>query len=169
MSVSVNLNKANGTNFRLVFPVLPTETLFSANKELTINIFNIIIPSISLDQSEQRWQGNKVNYHSGNMNFDVWNVQFIVDSEFKNWKLLYKWLTFIANNKDKPSSNIPDYFIDTVLKITDNYGDPALMMIFRNTWIQSLGEVNLSQREGESTLECNATFVYDRIELLDDF
>ncbi len=161
-----NLNKTTSTNYQLGIPLLPTERTLDATKELVLNIFGTIIPSVSLDQSESKWQGNKMLYHVGGMTFDVWNIQFIVDSEYNNWSTLFKWLTSISNNYNIASSIPSEYMVDCSLKITDNFQNTVLKILFKNVWILSLGEVMLSQREGESQVECSATLVFDRYEIV---
>jgi len=167
MAISDNLNKSTPTNFSLVFPIIPTETKISDMKPLVLNIFGTIIPALTLDQTEQKWQGSRMQFHSGIAIFDDWTISFIVDSKFENWILLYKWLTFINNNEDIPSKIVKDYMVDASLNITDNYGSRVLSIMFKNVWIQSLGEVTLSYRDGENLIECSATFKIDRYEIIE--
>ena len=162
-----NLNKTTATNYQLAIPLLPSETTLEASKELMMNIYGTVIPGLSLDLSESKWQGNKMLYHSGGLNFDTWEIQFLVDSQYKNWTLLYNWLTTIANNYDTPSAKPSDYQVDCSLKITDNFQNTVLKIILKNTWIQSLGVVTLSQREGEAQVECSATLAFDRFEVIE--
>ena len=165
MPILANLNKATATNFELVFPLLPVTSTLNEIKPLSINIFGTVIPSLSLDETEQRWQGAKMYMHSGLLNYDTWNISFVVDSKLSNWILLQKWVIFINNNKDIPSRKPTDYMIDASLNITDNFTTQVATINFKNTWIQSLGEVTLNQRDGESILESNATLRYDRFEI----
>jgi hypothetical protein len=51
------LNIASGNNFQLYFPVLPFSTELQDSKELTLNLFNVVIPSMSFDSTPISWQG----------------------------------------------------------------------------------------------------------------
>lgn len=164
---TANLNKATATNYKLALPVLPSETTLEATRELTLNIYGTVIPSVSLDQNESRWQGHKMLFHAGGITFDTWSFQFSVDSAYGNWATLYNWLTYIANNYDTPSGLPADYMVDCALHIADNFGNTVMKITFKNTWIMSLGEVTLSQREGENTVESSATLAYDRFEIVE--
>lgn len=166
MSINVNLNKGTACNYELIFPLLPHKTLISDNKELILNIHGTIIPSISLEQTESPWQGKKMQFHSGGITFNEWNINYIVDSELSNWKLLYDWMVYINDNYNIPTKPVNDYMVDASLIITDNYHSLIRKILFKNIWPISLGEVTLSNREGEMQLECDATFSYDRYEVI---
>jgi hypothetical protein len=95
------------------------------------------------------------------MEFDPWLVSFIVDSKLYNWKLLFKWMAFINNNKDKIAELHKNYSVDCSLVVTDNYSNVVLEVIFVSIWPSTLGEVSFSQREGDIQLESTINFNYD--------
>lgn len=165
MSVATVVSKSNPTNFELAIPVVPSETTLAATNELKLNIYGTIIPSMTLEDAEASWQAGKIKFQSGKLQFDPWTINFMVDSELKNWKVLANWLFYINNNKDVMGQAPDDAVIDATLRIIDNFNASILTVTFKNLWIQSLGEVSMSTREGESTLESNATFLYDRYEI----
>jgi hypothetical protein len=162
--VDVQVNKASPSNFELVFPKIPTESTISASEELTLNIFGSIIPGLTIESTELNWQGG-LSQNSGKTAFEPWSVDFVVDSQFANWKMIYNWITYINNNKDKYSELPKNYKVDATLKITDNFQSEILRIFFIDIWVQSLNEVSLSHRESESYLECNVNFAYDRYEV----
>ena len=163
----LNLAKATATEYYLVFPKVPNDPNIHASDELKLNIFNINIPTFSLEDTKFLWQGKYVEFHIGGVSFDPLTVSFVVDSEYRNWKLLFRWLTYIANNKDKPSNVPNDYVTDASIILYDNFHKKHTFITFKNIWIQNLGELQLSIREGETYIECNATFQYDRYEIED--
>ena len=165
--IATTLNKSTPSNFQLIFPKLPTEVTLSASKELTLNIYSTLIPSVSIEVTEMPWRGAKVHQESGGMTHDAWNVTFIIDSDFKNWKILYKWLTYILNNHNVYGRDRDKFVVDATLHIMDNWEDVIFKLFFVDVWINSLSEVTMSTREGEQVLECTATFQYDRYELRD--
>jgi hypothetical protein len=165
MALSVNVNRATPTNFKLVFPVLPSETSRAATAELELNLFGTVIPGLALDNVEAPWQGGRLQLQIGKLTFDSWTVNFIVDSEFRNWKALTNWIFYINNNKDRFGVIPNEMVIDASLQISDNFGGSVLAINFKNVWIQQLGELTLSMRDGEAVLEGSATFMYDRYEI----
>jgi len=157
-----HFNKLTAANFQLALPLIPSETSIRATDELILNTFGVVIPSINIDQEEQRWQGAKIIVPGGTITFDAFTTNFMVDDNLDNWKVLFDWITYINNNYNSFVGDYNNYVIDASLRLTDNFGTQTRLITFKNMWIQSLGEVTLSQREGEPVLECNATFSYDR-------
>jgi hypothetical protein len=166
--VNVNLDKSIPSNYQLVIPLLPSETTLGATDELTLNIFETVIPGLSLDIIETMWQGATIPYDSGKMTFEPWSFNFVVDSNFYNWKVLFNWITLINNNKDVHGGVPSEYAVDATLRITDNFLNEIMRLHFTNIWPNQLSEVTLTTREGEANLECNAAFAYDRYELRED-
>lgn len=156
-----NMDKATPTNYQLIFPLIPTETTIGANNPFVMNIFSAILPSVSMATEELRWQGNKTRHGLTPMEFDPWLVSFVVDSELENWKLLFKWMSFINNNNDKIAEEHHRYGVDCSMVITDNYANSVLEVIFIDIWPSTIGEVSFSQREGDITLESTVNFYYD--------
>ena len=164
MPISTTLDRSSPSNFALVFPKLPSETTLAATDELTLAIHTTIIPSLNLDLIEQRFMGATTQRASGQITFEPWNISFIVDSEFKNWKALHDWVTFINNAKDDFIEKHGDYAVDATLRVLDNFQAAVFELYFVSVWPTNLGEISLSYREGEQVLESSATFSYDRFE-----
>lgn len=156
-----NIDKSTPTNYNLVFPLIPTEETIGANNPFVMNIHSAILPSVSISPEELRWQSNKVRSALVPMEFDPWLVSFIVDSKLYNWKLLFKWMSYINNNKDKIAELHKEYSVDCSLVVTDNYSSVVLEVIFVSIWPSLLGEVSFSQREGDIQLESTVNFNYD--------
>jgi hypothetical protein len=155
------MDKSTPTNYQLIFPIIPTQTDFSANNPFVMNIFSAILPSVSLATEELRWQGNKTRHGMEPMEFDPWLVSFVVDSLLENWKLLFDWMGYINNNNNKIAEEHRNYGVDASLVVMDNYANPVLEVIFVDIWPTILGEVSFSQREGDIQLESTVNFNYD--------
>lgn len=156
-----NIDKATPTNYQLIFPLIPTEETIGANNPFVMNIFSAVLPSVSIAIEEHRWQGNKTRVGMIPMEFDPWLVSFVVDSELANWKLLFKWMSYINNNWNKIAEKHKNYGVDCSLVVTDNYGRSVLEVILVDIWPSTLGEVSFSQREGDVILESTINFNYD--------
>jgi hypothetical protein len=160
-----NLNKSTASNFELAFPLIPTESDLHALEGLTMNIHGTVIPSMTLETTEVAWQGGVAHYDIGTLTFEPWYVNFTIDSEFDNFKKLYKWLTFINNNKDRFGRPRDEYKVDAVLRVLNNFRQEIMVIDIRNVWINMLGEMQLTYREGDTNLESQANFIYDRYEI----
>jgi len=163
---NINLNKGTACNYELIFPLLPHKLIIGENKEFILNVHGTIIPSVALEPTDSDWQGKKMHFHVGGITFSEWTINYIVDSELKNWKLLFDWLMYITDNSIKPTRPVNEYMVDASLLITNNYHETIQKVMFKNIWPISLGEITLSNREGEAQLEGDVTFSYDRYEVV---
>jgi hypothetical protein len=160
-----SLDKATPTNFQLIFPKIPTESTISANNPFILNVYSAVIPSVSISEDERRWQGAISKASMNPMIFDSWLVSYVVDGNLSNWKLLFKWMCYIHNNRDKLSELHKNYAMDVALVATSNYRATALELLFIGIWPSNLGEVSFSSREGDVQLESTVTFSYDYFRL----
>lgn len=160
-----NLNKSTASNFELYFPLVPTGERIRDSKGLTLNIFQTVIPSITLQSTPVEWQGGVGQYQLGDITYEQWSVSYTIDSNFENWTMLYKWFIFINNNKDKYSESTDKYKVDATLRIIDNFRSEIFNIKLLGMWPNSLGQVGLTYREGDRNLTGQVNFVYDRFEL----
>lgn len=165
MSLNTVINKTSPSNFYLMLPLIPGQHDIENNNELTLNIYSTVVPGISLDVQMSNWQGAHVPFAAGASTFENWQFTFTVDEDFLNWKILYNWILIINNNKDKFIENHKDYVVDSTLNVLDNFEKSIFSLKIINMWPTDLSPVELSYREGESILECNATFAYMYYEL----
>lgn len=157
----VNLDKATPNNYELIIPLIPTETTISAINPLVLNIFSTVIPGISLSEENFGYQTATTKRAQPPMLYEQLSVSFVVDSLFANWKILADWMKYINDNSEKMAELHESYSVDATLMITDNYRQPIMAIRFIDVWPMTVAEVSLSQREGDTQLECSATFNYD--------
>jgi hypothetical protein len=157
----VNLGKATPSNYQLLFPLIPTEPTINAMNPLILNIFSTVVPAISFAEEELSYQTNKTKHAQGPLMFEQWTVSFVVDSLFFNWQTIANWMMYYNDNFEKIAELHKKYSVDASLAITDNYRQNIMELRFISIWPLSLAEVSLSQREGDTQLECTANFSYD--------
>jgi len=166
MTLCNSISKASPTNYSLAFPLLPAEITLSANKPLVLNIFSSVIPSLTLSEFELDWQGLKNKVVGSPLLFDQWNVNFVVDADFENWQILFNWMSYINDNYEKHMETHKNYSVDASLQIIDNFKEDVLSLNFVSIWPTNLGEVTLSQRDGETLIECTVNFSYDYFKII---
>jgi len=157
----VNLGKATPSNYQLLIPKIPTEESIHALSPLILNIFSTVIPGVSISEEVHGYQAAQTKHAQPPMLYEQLSVGFVVDSLFENWKILTNWLKYMNDNSEKMAEEHKNYAVDATLAITDNYRKPLMAIRFVDIWPITIAEVSLSQREGESQLECSATFNYD--------
>lgn len=157
----VNLGKATPSNYELIIPKIPTENTISALNPLILNIFSTIVPGVSIAEEILNYQAAQTKRAQGPLVYEQLTVSFVVDSLFANWKLLTEWLKYINDNSEKMAELHKNYSVDATLAITDNYRQPVMAIRFVSIWPITVAEIGLSQREGDTQLECSATFNYD--------
>lgn len=134
MPLNVQLNKSTPSNYRLVFPMLPNQTTLGASEELILNIHSTVLPGISLNPGELSWTNTKSKNAEGPLIFEEFNVDFIVDSEMKNWTVLYRWLMHITNFTTKMNEKYKEFSVDASLQILDNFNSEVLRIGFIRMW-----------------------------------
>jgi hypothetical protein len=160
-----NLNKSTGSSYQLIFTKLPFRTEIIDSEILSLNIHSTVLPSMSLSSVELEWMGAKYEMAIAPMIFEPWFIQFIVDSDYKNWYLLHQWMTLIGNNKDHYDKAPRDYWVDGSLTIVDNFNQKVMDIDIIDRYPTMLGECSLSHREGETNMESSVNFNYVRYEV----
>lgn len=159
--MAIHISNFTPAHFQLVFPILPEETKISANKELRLNLTDTLIPSVTLGEIELPWMGGQSFTEGGGIEFGDWNVDFIVDSNLTNWKLLANWVFSINNNVDVHGRSDQSFSCDASLYVLDNFENEVLKIMFKNVWPKTLGELSLSYQETGTVLKCSVSFAYD--------
>jgi hypothetical protein len=165
---TITLSKGIPANFEVVIPRLPSMTLLKESDDLILHIHETLVPSMAIDIVPVHWQGIKVSEHAGtNITFEDWNLSFTVDAELKNWRILQQWINYITSAvADQREHLLPEeYQVNAALVIYDNFRNALCKIIFIGAWIQTLGEISLSNRD-TGILESTATIKYGHYEVV---
>lgn len=161
----INLNKSAASNYELILPITPVTNQIRDMDILTLNIFETIVPAITLATTEANWQGGRFPMAISGLVYEPWFVKFVVDSNWLNWFALYKWITFIDDGITRYGRPMNEYFVDATVNIYDNTKNRIMGLKVMNIYPTSLNEVSLSQKEGSENLTCGVNFNYTRIEV----
>lgn len=168
MAGTVTLSKGMPANFEVVIPRLPTMDLLRETEDLVLHIHESLIPGMAVETIARTWQGIKVDEQPGTgITFEDWRIDFTVDAELKNWRILQQWFNYMTAAKANQTEHLlpSQYKVNANLIVYDNYRTPLIKVSFIDAWIQTLGEIRVSNREGTSLLESSAIFKYNRYEI----
>lgn len=140
---------------------------------LQISIHGAVVPSIQVPSNEVRFAGQSYNVSSyARPNYPPLTVNFIVDNKFRNYWVLWKWLSILNDPKtsfysgtdpkretwkDKVQDGIlTEYQANFSVIGLNEYNEKNIEFIYYNGFITNLGGINYSYRDSdiiESTVE----------------
>ena len=154
-----DFDKFSPNTFAFAMPSIPGA---SNSDMLVLNVFSVNLPSLELGAKDIRWQGATTHIPDAVTNWGALTIQFMVDSNLSNWISLFKWITYMHNNKDRYAvSKDMNYALDTTLVMLDNWKKPIVNFKFINTFPTSLSECQMSYREGTRYIDASVSFKYD--------
>ena len=154
-----DFDKFSPNTFALIIPRIPGT---GSGDMLILNVHSVNLPSLELGAKDIRWQGGKTHIPDAVSNWGALTVQFMVDEALSNWISIFKWLTFMHNNKDKyVAAETKDYAIDASLLMLDNWKKPIVEFKFVNAFPTSLSECTMSYREGSRYIDSSVSLTYD--------
>lgn len=165
MTTRYNLNNAHSDKFELVFPPFPIMDTLGEAREFSMNIFDSVMPGMSIPTQEEHWMGALHHRPMDNIEFQPYNVSFVVDENWENWYFLFKWLNFINNNKDNFANRKSDLTINPNILLRGNFNNLIMKITLFNAFPTELGEVSLNYRNGQEFLESSFTLLYDYYEI----
>jgi hypothetical protein len=153
-------------------PFLDIETL-------QMSVFGTIVPDITVPEIDVRFAGQNLHLSTYTRpNYPPLTVNFVVDNDYKNYYLLWKWLEVMNLPLDDkyggsdPISMSSKYEIgnqfeyQTTLSILalNEYNDVALEFKYYKAFVSSLGGITYSYRDGE-ILEASAQFHFSQLDI----
>lgn len=172
------LNKARKDKFQLVF-TLPKamreintrENLDRLDSKLVqdalqFSIYGTVIPAINVNAIEQQYSGQVFKF-SGHHRPEYGNitVNFVVDSQFNNYWVIYKWINLMNHNKEAffhrdqmPLVDSPfiDYATNFTIYGLDEYDNQKIQFDYIGVVPVGLGAINYNYQDSdqiESTFE----------------
>jgi len=140
------------------------------SNSLQFSIQGFVVPAIKVDQAETVFAGQTIKFSAHHRpRYDNVSVKFVIDNEFNNYWVMYKWINIINDNreaffwKDNPEftdtdkGSIYDQYSSmfTVYGL-DEYNKKRMQWDFHGVIPVSLGEIAYSYidtGEAESSLE----------------
>ena len=138
---------------------------------LQMSVFGTIVPQISVPAVDTRFMGQSVKFTSLNRpEYAPLTLSFIVDNEYKNYYLLWRWLEIYNDPKHSvyTGPDTPDPSLETEYQTTfsifalNEYNKPLIEFQFLNVFITNLGAIAYNYRESDQ-LECTADFSFNQL------
>lgn len=136
------------------------------NFELYLNGYSI--PGIVTDNVTSPTQFSNLSLVPNKAMFEDLNCTFLVDSNFRNWRVLFRWITGISrpDSYKQYAERVTDY-CDGILHCFDSNNNQCMIVQFKNLVPRSLGALNFDPRVVDSTtLNCSVSFAYDQYDIL---
>jgi hypothetical protein len=148
-------------------------------QSLQISVHGSVVPTISVPSVELPYAGQSTNVSShARPNYAPLTVNFIVDNDFKNYYVLWKWLDLLNTAKESVYDgtplkqrtfndiNIPgtehEYQTTFMLYSLNEYNQPTVEFRYHNSFITTLGAINYSYRDG-TLVESSAEFQFGQL------
>lgn len=181
------LNRTSKDKFLLILnlpPVLKKQSLTNdlINLDpLQFSIFGAVVPTVQVPSVEVRYSGQSYNVTSHSRpNYSPLSVNFIVDNKFRNYWLLWKWLsvlndpqtseykgtpTRIETWKDRlDSGNLLEYQTTMSIIGLNEYNQYSAEFVYNNAFITSLGSIEYEYNNTD-LIKSSAEFQFSQLDV----
>jgi hypothetical protein len=150
-------------------------------KPLEISVYGSVVPTIQVPPVEVRFGGQSYNVSSySRPNYPPLTVNFVVDNNFKNYWLLWKWLSILNDPRDSDyaghktgppaqqadkieAGNLIEYQTNISVFGLNEYNQKTIEFLYFNAFITSLGGIDYNYRTPE-LLESTVEFQYSQFD-----
>jgi len=181
------LNRSSKDKFLLVLnlpQVLKKQAITDSSIDidpLQISVHGTIVPAVAVPSNEVRYAGQSYNVSSySRLNYPPLTVNFIIDNKFRNYWLLWKWMSILNSPtgsmyagtapeletyKDRINSGInTEYQSNFSIFSLNEYNQKSVEFIYHNAFITGLGAINYSYRD-EGIIESTAEFQFSQLDI----
>jgi hypothetical protein len=148
---------------------------------LQISVFGTIVPNVQVPPVEVRFGGQSINITSySRPNYPPLTVSFVIDNKFRNYWILWKWLSILNDPKSSIYSgtpqndeveidrfergNLKEYQTNLSIFSLNEYNQKIAEFKYYNAFITNLGGINYSYRDSE-LIETTAEFQFSQFDM----
>jgi hypothetical protein len=181
------LNRSSKDKFLLVLnlpQILKKQSITDSTiglDPLQMSVHGTIVPAINVPSVEVRFGGQSHNVSSySRPNYPPLTVNFIIDNGFRNYWLLWKWMSILNSPtgsmyagtapeletyKDRINSGLNTEYQSTFSIFSLNeYNQKSVEFVYNNAFITNLGAINYSYRD-EGIIESTAEFQFSQLDI----
>ena len=140
-------------------PLTSAQYKFEIHKlpHVTYGANSIILPSMQVDAPLMNSPRRDIPLTGTKLNFDPFNITFLVDDKLNNFSELYNWM--IQNVTQKFDRNT--HMSDCTLHILNGDLTPNQKIVFHDAFPTLVAELPFESNAGDSeVIECSAIFQY---------
>lgn len=140
---------------------------------LQMTVYGSVVPDTSVPPVEVRYGGQSANFSSySRPNYAPLNVNFMIDNEFKNYYILWKWLAILNDPREslyKGSAKRTDqtnteYQTNFVIQAMNEYNQISMEFHYFNAFITGLKGISYSYKDSELA-ETSAEFAFGQLDI----
>lgn len=144
---------------------------------LQMSIYGTVVPDISVPQTDVRYQGQNLHLSTyARPSNPALTINFVVDNEYKNYYLLWKWLDTMnlalanlyggtgprSTDEITQIGNQFEYQTPVTIVALNEYESPVLQFTYTKCFITRLGGIQYSYRDG-ALIESSADFYFSQL------
>ncbi len=148
-------------------------------ESLQMTVHGTIVPDISVPPIEARFSGQSTNFSSySRPNYPPLSVNFVIDNQFKNYYILWKWLAILNDPYESgyagpditrfdraESGKNAEYQTNFSILALNEYNEVSMEFVYTNAFIIGLRGINYSYKEGEIA-ETSADFAFGQLNIV---
>jgi len=148
---------------------------------LQVSIYGTVVPSIQVPSNEARFSGQSYNVSSYTRpNYQPLTVSFIVDNKFRNYWILWKWLTILNDPKTSyyagtdpkietwkdriADGNLTEYQTNFSVIGLNEYNQSTVEFNYYNGFITNLGSISYDYNDPE-IIKTTAEFQFSQFDV----
>lgn len=149
---------------------------------LQISVYGTIVPQISIPAVELRYAGQATNVSSHSRpNYSPLTVSFVVDNQYKNYYVIWKWLDILNTARESLYGGTPidlmkkseyieignqfEYQTTLSIQALNEYNVPTIEFQYFHCFPTNLGGINYSYRDSE-LLETTVDFQFNQLNVV---
>ena len=149
---------------------------------IQISIFGTIVPSVQVPPREVPFAGQTYNITSYTRpNYGPLNVNFAVDNKFKNYWILWKWLSVLNSPSDSMyngtdprletwkdrvlNGTLTEYQSNISLLTKNEYNQTIIEFRYLNAFITELGGIEYDYSNND-IIKCSAQFQFSQMDVI---
>jgi hypothetical protein len=148
---------------------------------LQISIYGTVVPTVQVPSNESRFAGQSYNVSSyARPNYGPLTVNFVVDNMFRNYWVLWKWLTVLNDPKESlytgtdskletwkdrlQTGIVTEYQTNFSVIGLNEYNQKTIEFIYYNGFITNLGGITYDYNDPEM-IKTTAEFQFSQLDV----
>lgn len=155
------------------------QVVFSTFNNVTYNVTSLVIPGLTLGEVQYSTRFRQVPYVGDNIEYDPFEMTFLIDKKMINYLVLYGWMKGIGFPEESQQyTDIRNYFglqndrgeptVNATVLVHDSDMTPLMSVEMRGMFPVSLSGINLTHTSPsfQNGIQATATFKFQEIQFM---